>query len=199
MIKISAKVFDSRLIMKSLSVALCIILASCSVMQQDKTEAPFLADIANQCFEVKKDSLVYEIGCVTLENSVFASRCLAIQALGEPCLPETKSQFDSNPEYWEKKMYRCGKAGKKTGRGIVFAGTRLKIVKIINNPGPELYHHWNIKARIATGTHAGDDVFLPVYPSGQMLRPKWLHPSLIYPSEESSVPKPDPQFLVRCD
>lgn len=171
----------------------------CSVLQQDMTNDPIVKNIANKCYTLQKDSLVYEIGCVTLENSVFASRCLTIQALGEPCLPETKNQFDSNSKYWEETMYRCARPGRKIGRGIAFAGTRLKIVEIINNPGPEANHHWNIKAEISTGTHAGEEVFLPVYPSGQILGSKWFHPSLIYPSEESSAPEPDPQFLVECD
>ena len=171
----------------------------CSLVQHDLTDDPRLQNIANQCYETQKDSLVYEIGCADITNSLIAPRCLTIQALGEPCLPETKEKFYADPEKWEKKMYRCGAASRKKGIDVVSAGTQLKVTKIFSTPGFELNRFWNITVIVQNGELIDKELVLPVYSSANILGPKWFHPSRIYPSDELSVPEPDPQFLEACD
>lgn len=175
--------------------------AGCSLLQHDMTSDPVVKNIANQCFSIQKDSLVYETNCGRLNYDLtsLSSRCLSVQALGEPCLPETKEQFESDPKYWERKMYRCESAGRKIGQGVILAGTHLRVTRVLTTPGPEFHQFWNIKAVIESGAFVGRELFLPLFPAGSVLGPGWFYPALVQPSEETIVPEPDPQFLVRCD
>lgn len=171
----------------------------CSHAQHDLTNDPRLKNIANQCLEIQKESLVYEIGCGGISGSLIAPRCLTIQALGEHCFPETKEQFYADPKEWDKKMYRCGVAGRKLGIDVVDAGTQLKVIKISTTLGFELNRFWNITVIVKTGGLAGKEVVLPVYSSMSILGPKWFSPTRVYPDKNPVIPRPISEFITECE
>jgi hypothetical protein len=159
--------------------ALCVILVSlvlcgCAFGVIDRTFEQ--QELVNACYEIKKPAFLYEARCVNLDAVGYGGGklCKSIQGFDplpyvrpdssvyEYHYPKSWSDYLSNREVWDKKMFWSEFLSKRrTIIAPIDVGTEIRVVGVYEYPRGTNGHVLVVTARLASGPFQGTIVELP--------------------------------------